>query len=312
MYPLTTMLPMTTFAGMATTAPWTPARIPDQSGRHVVVTGGNSGLGQVAATHLAARGATVTLAVRDPRRGEEAAAGMTGDVRVRRLDLASLDSVRAFAADWNEPIDVLLNNAGIMLVPQGRTADGFELQVGTNHLGHFALTLQLLPHVRDRVVTVSSQAHRRGRIDLTDLHWERRMYDSAGAYAQSKLANLLFTLELARRLNGRSPVRALAAHPGYSATNLQNHSGNKVSHLVMQVGNRFLARDAEAGTEPLLFAAVEDIPSGSYAGPAKAYEFRGQPTLVGRSPAASNVELAKELWLRSAEEVGLSPELTLG
>ncbi|CAG7571043.1 NAD(P)-dependent dehydrogenase (short-subunit alcohol dehydrogenase family) [Barrientosiimonas humi] len=297
---------------MAMTSPWTPDRIPDLTGRHAVVTGGNSGLGQVAATHLAARGATVTLAVRDVSRGERAASAITGDVRVRQLDLASLDSVRAFAADWSEPIDILLNNAGIMMVPQGRTADGFELQLGTNHLGHFALTLQLLPHLRDRVVTVSSQAHRRGRIALDDLHWEQRAYDPAGAYAQAKLANLLFTLELARRLEGRSSVRSLAAHPGYSATNLQNHSGKRGPHVVMQLANRFIARDAEAGTEPLLFAAVEDIPSGSYVGPAKAYECRGQPTLVGRSPAASNVELAKEFWLRSATEVGLSPELTLG
>ncbi|WP_392424768.1 oxidoreductase [Barrientosiimonas humi] len=297
---------------MAMTSPWTPDRIPDLTGRHAVVTGGNSGLGQVAATHLAARGATVTLAVRDVSRGERAASAITGDVRVRQLDLASLDSVRAFASDWSEPIDILLNNAGIMMVPQARTADGFELQLGTNHLGHFALTLQLLPHLRDRVVTVSSQAHRRGRIALDDLHWEQRAYDPAGAYAQAKLANLLFTLELARRLEGRSSVRSLAAHPGYSATNLQNHSGKRGPHVVMQLANRFIARDAEAGTEPLLFAAVEDIPSGSYVGPAKAYEFRGQPTLVGRSPAASNVELAKEFWLRSAKEVGLSPELTLG
>ncbi len=155
---------------------------------------------------------------------------MGGSTEVRELDLASLDSVRAFAAGWDGPIDLLINNAGIMIPPLSRTADGFELQFGTNHLGHFALTNLLFPHVVDRVVTVSSLAHRQGTIDFDDLNWERRSYRRWAAYSQSKLANLLFTLELQRRLtDAGSAVRATAAHPGYASTNLQSHSGNRIA-----------------------------------------------------------------------------------
>jgi NAD(P)-dependent dehydrogenase (short-subunit alcohol dehydrogenase family) len=174
--------------------------LPSQAGRTVVVTGSNSGLGLSTARELARAGARVVMAVRDVTRGEQAAATIDGDVVVRHLDLADLESVRAFAGDWTGDLDVLVNNAGIMMVPAGLTADGFELQFGTNHLGHFALTNLLLPHVTDRVVTVASSMHRAGRIDLDDLNWCSRPYSATGAYGQSKLANLLFTLELQRRL----------------------------------------------------------------------------------------------------------------
>ena len=198
---------------------FTAENIPDLTGHTAVVTGANSGIGRAAAQALAARGARVVLAVRNLDKGREAAAGMTGHVEVRQLDLADLASVRAFAEDVTEPVDLLINNAGVMIPPLTRTADGFELQFGTNHLGHFALTNLLLPRVRGRVVTVSSTGHRAGAIDFDDLNWERRPYRAMPAYAQSKLANLLFTAELQRRLTELgSPVLATAAHPGISAT----------------------------------------------------------------------------------------------
>jgi NAD(P)-dependent dehydrogenase (short-subunit alcohol dehydrogenase family) len=284
---------------------WTTADIPSQAGRTVVVTGGNSGLGLETARALAAAGARVVLAVRDPARGEQAAAGLPGQVEVRRLDLADLSSVREFAAGWSGDLDVLVNNAGIMAVPAGRTADGFELQFGTNHLGHFALTNLLLPQITDRVVTLSSGLHSSGRIVLDDLNWERRRYSATGAYAQSKLANLLFTLELQRRLTAAgSPVRATAAHPGWAATNLQSRSGSRVKDAAMAVGNRVAAVSSEQGAVPTLFAAVADVPGGSYAGPAGTL-MRGAPTLAGRSPEASDAELARQLWTASAELTGI-------
>ncbi|MGY1736723.1 oxidoreductase [Geodermatophilus sp. SYSU D00684] len=285
---------------------WTAADVPDQTGRTAVVTGATSGLGLATARALAERGARVVLAVRDTTRGEAAAAGLPGDVEVRRLDLADLASVRAFAGAWDGPLDVLVNNAGIMMVPEGRTADGFELQFGTNHLGHFALTNLLLPHVTDRVVTLSSGAHRMGAIDLDDLDWERRRYSAERAYGASKLANLLFTLELQRRLTAAgSPVRAMAAHPGWSATNLQGRTGNRLKDAFALLGNRVVAQSAEQGALPTLFAATADLPGGSYAGPDGLGELRGYPTLVGRTAAASDPDLAARLWTASARLTGV-------
>jgi NAD(P)-dependent dehydrogenase (short-subunit alcohol dehydrogenase family) len=283
---------------------WSTADLPAQTGRTVVVTGGNSGLGLATARALAAAGARVVLAVRDTTRGEQAAAGLPGQVEVQRLDLADLTSVRSFAAGWSGDLDVLVNNAGIMAVPEARTADGFELQFGTNHLGHFALTNLLLPHVTDRVVTVSSGLHSSGTIVLDDLNWQRRTYSATGAYAQSKLANLLFTLELQRRLTeAGSPVRATAAHPGWAATNLQSGSGSRVKDAAMAVGNRLVAVSSEQGARPILFAAVADVPGGSYAGPSGTL-MRGTPTLAGRSAEASDAGLARRLWTASAELTG--------
>lgn len=288
------------------TSPWTTADIPSQAGRTVVVTGANSGLGLVTARELARAGARVVLAVRDPARGERAAATMPGAVEVRRLDLADLGSVRAFAAGWSGDLDVLVNNAGIMMVPAGLTVDGFERQLGTNHLGHFALTVLLLPHVTDRVVSVSSSMHKPGRIDLDDLNWQRRPYSPSGAYAQSKLANLLFTLELQRRLTAAgSRVRALAAHPGWAATELQGRTGSRLKDRTMRLGNALVAQSAEQGALPTLAAAVRDLPGGSYLGPRSLGEWRGAPTLVGRTPAASDPDLARRLWVASAGLTGV-------
>jgi NAD(P)-dependent dehydrogenase (short-subunit alcohol dehydrogenase family) len=281
---------------------WTAADLPDLGGWTTVVTGANSGIGLVSARELARVGANVVLAVRDQERGRTAAASITGSTEVRRLDLADLASVRAFAQDWDGDLDVLINNAGVMAIPERRTVDGFEMQLATNHLGHFALTNLLLPFITDRVVTVSSSAHRMGRIVVDDLNWERRRYQAWAAYGQSKLANLLFTLELQRRLAAAgSSVRAYAAHPGYAATNLQSHTGNPISSMTMAAANRLLAQSDVQGALPTLFAATQDLPGGSYVGPDGFHETRGHPTLVGRSAAATDLDTAAALWTASEE-----------
>jgi len=267
------------------------------TGRSVIVTGANSGIGRAAAGALAASGARVVLAVRDVDKGRAAAASMPGNSEVRPLDLARLDSVRDFAAAWEGGVDVLINNAGVMAPPLSRTAEGFELQLGTNHLGHFALTNLLLERIGGRVVTVSSTGHRIGSIDFDDLNWERKPYKAWRAYGQSKLANLLFTAELQRRLTAvGSPVRATAAHPGYAATNLQFHSGRRSLDLLGTVGNRLFAQDENGGALPTLYAAVADVPGNSFAGPGGILEQRGAPKLVGRSGAAQDADTAARLW----------------
>lgn len=295
-----------------TSTRWTAADLPSQEGRVFIITGANSGIGLPTARALGKAGAHVVLAVRDVAKGETAAASVPGDREVRHLDLADLASVRAFAEAWQGDIDVLINNAGVMRTPERRTVDGFELQVGTNHLGHFAMTNLLLPQLTDRVVTVSSNAHRGGSISLDDLNWQRRRYQRWGAYQQSKLANLLFTLELERRLTAaNSPVRALAAHPGYAATNLQFRSERGLEDRVMGLSNRLFAQSDEAGAWPTLFAASQDLPGGGYVGPDGLAEQRGHPTLVGRTSAASDVEMAKRLWALSEELTGVQFPLAI-
>ena len=285
---------------------WTSADLPTQDGRTVIVTGANSGIGLPTAQAFAEAGARVVLAVRDMAKGEAAAGSIPGACEVRKLDLADLTSVRAFANGWRGEVDVLINNAGVMRTPERRTVDGFELQIGTNHLGHFALTNLLLPQITDRVVTVASGAHRGGRISLDDLNWERRSYNRWAAYQQSKLANLLFTLELQRRLSAAgSRIRALAAHPGYTATNLQFRSESRLEDRMMAIGNRLFAQSEEAGARPTLFAASQDLPGASYVGPDGRGEYRGYPRLVGRTAAASDVEMAKRLWILSEGLTGV-------
>lgn len=284
---------------------WAAVDLPSQEGRTIIVTGANSGIGLVAARELARRGAHLILAVRNPARGEAAVAEVGHGAEVRALDLASLASVRTFAEGVAGPVDVLINNAGVMAVPESRTADGFELQLGTNHLGHFALTGLLLDRITDRVVTVSSGAHRIGRIRLDDLNWERG-YKRWAAYGQSKLANLLFTFELQRRLAAAgSPVIATAAHPGYAATNLQSHTAS-VQDAIMGVLNRVLAQSADMGALPTLFAATQAIPGGSYVGPDGFGEQRGHPHLVGCSAAARDEAVAARLWELSEQLAGVA------
>jgi NAD(P)-dependent dehydrogenase (short-subunit alcohol dehydrogenase family) len=277
------------------------------TGRNVIITGANSGIGRAAARALAGAGAHVVLAVRSTDKGETAAAAIPGETEVRRLDLASLDSVREFAAGWDGEIDLLINNAGVMVPPLSRTAEGFELQFGTNHLGHFALSNLLLEHVTGRVVTVSSTGHRIGKIDFDDLNWERKPYRAWRAYGQSKLANLLFTSELQRRLTAAgSTVLATAAHPGYAATNLQFHSERRVWDALSAVGNRVIAQDEDGGALPTLYAATAEIPGNSFAGPGGFMEQRGPAKLVGRSGAAKDTEVARRLWDVSEELTGVT------
>jgi NAD(P)-dependent dehydrogenase (short-subunit alcohol dehydrogenase family) len=313
-------------------AKWTAADIPDQSGRLAVVTGANSGLGLVTSRELARAGARVILAVRDTDRGEQAAGAIRREVpdaraEVASLDLADLSSVRAFAqasAAENEELDLLVNNAGVMALPRRETADGFEMQFGTNHLGHFALTGLLLDRLlarpEPRVVTVSSGAHRMGKIDFDDLQGERR-YRRWGAYGQSKLANLLFARELQRRAEEAGlPLRSLAAHPGYAATNLQSAAGrmdrglvSRLGSAVMAVSNRVMAQSDEMGALPLLYAAtVPDVPGGAYVGPDKMFEQRGHPTLVGSSNAGQDMDTARRLWEVSEELTGVQYEFRTG
>ncbi|MGA2757355.1 MAG: oxidoreductase [Solirubrobacteraceae bacterium] len=281
-------------------------QIPDMTGRTVIVTGANSGIGRAAASALAGAGAHAVLAVRNADKGRAAAAAMPGSTEVRELDLADLASIHRFAQAWDGEIAILINNAGVMIPPLTRTADGFELQFGTNHLGHFALTNLLLEHISGRVVTVSSALHKSGKIDFDDLNWERKRYNPSRAYAQSKLANLLFTSELQRRLVGAgSRVLATAAHPGYAATNLQGQSANRLLNLLAAIGNRTIAQDENAGAMPTLYAAVAEIPGNSFAGPGGFMEMRGQPKLVERSDAAKDTAVARRLWEVSEQLTGV-------
>jgi NAD(P)-dependent dehydrogenase (short-subunit alcohol dehydrogenase family) len=307
-------------------AGWSAADIPDQSGRAAVVTGANSGIGLVAARELARAGAKVILACRDVGRGEAALADVQGSAggaapELGQLDLADLRSVREFSelvAEENDGIDLLINNAGVMAPPRRLTADGFELQFGTNHLGHFALTglllKRLLSRPEPRVVTVSSPAHRIGRIRFDDLNWERR-YERWQAYGQSKLANLLFAFELQRRAEAAGTrLRSFGAHPGYAATNLQpagpGMGGGIMARLnttMMAIGNRLLAQSQEMGSLPTLFAATApELPGGSFAGPTGLAGQRGYPGLVGSSGASKDREAARRLWEASEELTGVS------
>jgi NAD(P)-dependent dehydrogenase (short-subunit alcohol dehydrogenase family) len=288
------------------------ADIPDQAGRTVIITGANSGIGLAAARALAGKGARVVLAVRNPQTGHAAAQQIPGSTEVRELDLADLSSVRAFADGWEGPVDLLINNAGVMMPPAGKTVDGFETQFGTNHLGHFALTNLLLTHVTDRVVTVSSTGHRMGNIDFGDLQWERKSYNPPRAYGQSKLANLLFTSELQHRLTAAgSPVTATAAHPGYAVTNLQRHvASHPVFRIGDMIGSRLIAQDADGGALPTLYAALADVPGDSFAGPGGFLQQRGPGKLVSRSRAARDVEVARRLWEVSEELTGTHFPLT--
>ncbi len=289
---------------------WREIDVPDQAGRTVVVTGANSGIGFHAARVLATRGARVVLAVRNPEKGEAAARRIPGETEVRPLDLTDLDSVRAFAEAWEGPLDLLVNNAGIMAPPLERTKAGFESQFGTNHLGHFALTGRLLPALLEsaqpRVVTVSSSGHRMGRLDLDDLAWERRRYSKWVAYGTSKLANLLFAFELQRRADdANTHLLSLAAHPGLAATNLIQPP-NKVVELGAKVVSELVAQSSEAGALPTLYAASMDLPGAAYVGPDGVGELRGSPQLVGTNDAAKDPTLAAGLWARSEALTGVS------
>jgi NAD(P)-dependent dehydrogenase (short-subunit alcohol dehydrogenase family) len=272
---------------------WTLSDLGDQSGRTLIVTGASSGLGLIVARELAAAGAHVVLAVRDVAKGREAAAGMTGRTEVRELDVSDLGSVRRFAAAWSGPVDVLVNNAGIMEVPLARTAGGFESQFATNYLGPFVLTGLLLPHITDRVVTVASQLHRMGKVHLHDLNSTARPYKASAAYNDSKLAAVLFSLELQRRLDAAgSPVRSMVAHPGIASTNLARHAASgKVTHAL-----RFLFNDPATGALSILHAATQDVPGNSYIGPRGPGGMKGHPAPGKAASAGRDTDTAQRLW----------------
>ncbi|WP_054816505.1 oxidoreductase [Nocardia arizonensis] len=285
---------------------WDTSDIPDQTGRKFIVTGANSGLGAVTARALGAAGAQVVLACRDTAKAEPVAAEIGERARVAHLDLADLASVRAFA-DGIDGANVLVNNAGVMAVPLGRTADGFERQIGTNHLGHFALTGLLLDRISDRVVTVSSVAHTRGRIDLDDLNWERRGYKRWAAYGQAKLANLMFAYELQRRLAAAGSAKlSVAAHPGYAATDLQSHNESSLLDSLMTVGNRLFAQSAEMGALPELYAATAPVEPGAYYGPTSFGGSRGYPGRSGSTEASRDERVASALWELSEKLTGVT------
>ncbi len=309
---------------------WSPEEIPDQSGRTAVVTGANSGIGLVTARELARHGATVVVACRDTSKGEAAVAEMRADLgehgeaaafHVRPLDLASLDSVRSFASDaiaaFPEGIDLLINNAGVMAPPRKETVDGFELQIGTNHLGHFALTGLLFDELKkkpgSRIVTVSSNAHKMGKMNFEDLQSEHS-YKRWNAYGQSKLANLIFALDLQKRIDEAGlEMKSMAAHPGLSATNLYSATTGTGEGLVSlltipvkAVSNTLFAQDAEHGALPTLFAAVSPgLAGGSYIGPDGIAEMRGAPTVVAPRKVAQDHEVAAKLWKASVELTGV-------
>jgi NAD(P)-dependent dehydrogenase (short-subunit alcohol dehydrogenase family) len=298
---------------------WDAGRIPDQTGRTAVGTGANSGLGLVTARELARAGARVVMACRNLDKGHAAvdairAAVPQAQLQLDELDLASLASVRSFVDRYNathDGLDLLINNAGVMAAPRRLTEDGFELHLGTNHLGHFALTNLLLPLMEGRedarVVTLSSNAHKTVRgIAFDNLNGERR-YFRWNAYGQSKLANLLFALELDRRLRAQgSTVKSLAAHPGYSATNLQSAAAPLVDRLVMKVGNAVVAQDDEMGALSVLYAATEPgLEGGTYVGPDGIGEQRGHPKIVQPNRAARNEQTARRLWEVSADLTGV-------
>ena len=305
---------------------WTADEMPDCSDRTVVVTGANSGLGYEATRAFARKGATVVMACRSLDRGEQAATDIretidpTGAVlNVRECDLADLASVESFAEGVREEYDqlhALCNNAGVMAIPRAETEDGFEMQLGVNHLGHFALTGHLLDMLvrtagETRVVSHSSGAHSQGNLDFDDLQREES-YAKWGAYGQSKLANLLFAYELQRRLDdaGITETKSVACHPGYAATNLQyrgpEKSGSRLRYAMMKVANTVVAQSAEQGALPLLYAATApDVDGGAYYGPGGFMNMRGAPERQESNDASHDEADARRLWTRSEELTGV-------
>lgn len=304
-------------------ADWTTDNIESLQGRVALVTGANSGLGLETTRGLAGAGATVFMACRSADKAEAAMADIhrqhaAADLRFLALDLADLTSVRSAAEQLlaqTSRLDLLINNAGVMALPERRTADGFEMQIGTNHFGHFALTAQLLDALEagdaGRVVTVSSFIHRMGRIDLTDLNWANRRYDAWRAYGQAKLANLMFALSLNQRLRaaGRRTI-SVASHPGYASTHLQlagpEMKGSKLGGLAMQIGNRVFAQSQARGALPSLYAATAgDVRGGDYFGPNGFRELWGHPARAKIAGRAQKTDVANELWSLSESSTGV-------
>jgi NAD(P)-dependent dehydrogenase (short-subunit alcohol dehydrogenase family) len=279
---------------------WTASDLPDLTGRTVLITGAGRGLGLIAARELARVGARVVLGVRDTGKAHRAIAGLPGEFDARELDVADLSSVRAFANSWSGDLDVLINNAGVMDIPAARTDDGLDLQTTTNYTGPFLLTNLLLDRITDRVVHVTSQLHRQGKIDLKDLDWRTREYHGMKAYEASKLALVLFSLELQRRLTAAgSAVRSVLASPGIARTSLAAHSRSNVINRL-----RFLTNDPEIGALSLLYAATEDVPGNAYIGADGLGGLRGHPALRRQGKAGLDQAMAGRLWDMTTDLVG--------
>jgi len=296
---------------------WDSNNIADQKGRVAIVTGSSSGIGYETARVLANKNAAVIIAVRNQQKGENAvkkikAQNKGADVSVMILDLANLESVKSFAAEFKKKytrLDLLINNAGVMMPPYSKTQDGFEMQFGTNHLGHFVLTGQLIDLIKNtpnsRIVNVSSAAHKQGNLNFDDLNWEHRKYKPMKSYGDSKIANIYFTYELGRRVekNGKNPVVA-AAHPGWTATELQRHVG------IFEFLNNFFAQDITMGALPTLYAAVgPDVKNGDYFGPSGFMEMKGYPKKVKANELSKNEHIAQKLWDISEELTGVTFDL---
>jgi NAD(P)-dependent dehydrogenase (short-subunit alcohol dehydrogenase family) len=274
-------------------------------GRTVIITGAGSGIGLIAARELARVGATVIAAVRDPAKARPALAKLAGSVEVRQLDVSDLGSIRAFADATEGTVDVLVNNAGVMDIPAQRTADGFDLQTATNYFGPFVLTNLLADRITGRVVSVTSQLHRRARLDLADLDWRTRAYNPMQAYCDSKLEVVLFSLELQRRLTAAgSPVRSVLAHPGIATTTLAAHSS---ANWINRLG--LLLNDPEHGALPTLYAVTQDVPANAYIGPDGPGSIKGYP--IARHPGKSGLdaEVAGRLWEATAALTGVGAAL---
>ncbi|MFE7068713.1 SDR family NAD(P)-dependent oxidoreductase [Streptomyces sp. NPDC057620] len=279
---------------------WTADELPDLTGRTVVVTGAGRGLGLITARELARAGARVVLGVRDTDKARRAVADLPGTFDIRPLDVSDLTSVRAFADAWTGDIDILINNAGVMDIPAARTADGLDLQTTTNYTGPFLLTTLLLPHLTDRVVHVTSELHKQGKIDLDDLDWRTRKHNGMQAYQASKLAVVLFSLELQRRLTATgSPVRSVLASPGIARTSLAAQSKSNVVNRFT-----FLTNDPERGALSVLYAATQDVPGNAYVGPDGLGGFKGSPALRRPGRAGLDPAMAGQLWDATADLVG--------
>ncbi|CQD21086.1 dehydrogenase [Mycobacterium europaeum] len=295
------------------TLPWTPSRLGDLTGKRIIVTGATNGVGLGTARALAKAGAHVILAVRNTGLGEQRAAEIGGSTEVARVDLADQSSVRAFASAIADDIDILINNAGALTERRTETVDGFEKTLGTNLLGPFALTNLLLPKVRAQIINVGSDAHRSATLHLDDLHLRRHKWTRLGAYAQSKLAVMLWGLELDRRLReARSPVETQLTHPGWVASNLSQLGDSpvmSVAHRVVKVVADRLANDIDEGAAPTLYCISEPLPPGSYVGVTGRFGLRGGPVLIGRSPVACDYDAAARLVAFAEQETGTKLEV---
>lgn len=289
---------------------WSPARLGNLTGKRVIVTGATSGVGLGTARALAGAGAHVILAVRNPELGAQRAAEIGGSTEVLKLDLADLWSVRAFPDLLDDDVDILVNNAGALSQTRSDTADGYELTIATNYLGPFALTNLLLPRVRSQIINVGSEAHKSAKLHLDDMHLRLNKWTMMGAYARSKLAVMLWGLELDRRLRAaKSPVVAQLTHPGWVASNLSQLSDKplmSLAHRVVSIAGKALANDIEQGAAPTLYCISEPIPPGSYVGVDGKFGLRGGPVLIGRSPLACDYDVAAKVWEFAERETGTS------